>query len=150
MFAKAFNCVNEFLESDEFSVSRFWPWSLVYYWKNKLLWCAQIWYFLFLKWYNDQELILFPPFLKNLIIYFVVQGVLSAVVLSLIPIIRPFEWQSLFLPVSFVSYCFSLVIHYWWWKFYQINSRDFEIYDLRICENVEGLIFLHMPFSWPK
>lgn len=32
-----------------------------------------------------------------------VQGVLSAVVLSLIPIIRPFQWQSLFLPVRSVS-----------------------------------------------
>lgn len=29
------------------------------------------------------------------------QGVLSAVVLSLIPIIRPFQWQSLLLPVIF-------------------------------------------------
>lgn len=32
-----------------------------------------------------------------------VQGVLSAVVLSLIPIIRPFQWQSLFLPVRSVT-----------------------------------------------
>lgn len=28
------------------------------------------------------------------------QGVLSATVLSLIPMIRPFQWQSLMLPVS--------------------------------------------------
>ncbi|XP_058005811.1 uncharacterized protein LOC110660094 isoform X3 [Hevea brasiliensis] len=28
-----------------------------------------------------------------------IQGVLSAIVLSLVPIIRPFQWQSLFLPV---------------------------------------------------
>ena len=32
------------------------------------------------------------------------QGVLSATVLSLIPMIRPFEWQSLLLPVSLTAF----------------------------------------------
>ncbi|KAL0003009.1 hypothetical protein SO802_016790 [Lithocarpus litseifolius] len=31
-------------------------------------------------------------------------GVLSAVVLSLIPLIRPFQWQSLLLPVSMMAF----------------------------------------------
>jgi hypothetical protein len=38
------------------------------------------------------------PFI--LAIFDTMQGVLSAVVLSLIPMIRPFQWQSLLLPVS--------------------------------------------------
>lgn len=33
-----------------------------------------------------------------------IQGVLSAAVLSLVPMIRPFQWQSLFLPVSSLAF----------------------------------------------
>lgn len=39
----------------------------------------------------------------DLIQSFSLQGVLSAMVLSLIPIIRPFEWQCLLLPVSLTT-----------------------------------------------
>lgn len=51
-------------------------------------------------------LLVFLEFHEELIHFLIlqqVQGVLSAVVLSLIPIIRPFQWQSLFLPVSFLT-----------------------------------------------
>lgn len=53
---------------------------------------------------ENHQLSLFPLSKKLKTFLLTLQGVLSAVVLAIIPIIRPFEWQSLFLPVSFAIF----------------------------------------------
>lgn len=39
------------------------------------------------------------------------QGILSALVLSVIPLIRPYQWQSLLMPVILVlpDFCFNII-----------------------------------------
>lgn len=51
------------------------------------------------------------------------QGVLSATVLSLMPMIRPFEWQSLLLPVS----CSTFGINLFLFEIYFLRETLFEI-----------------------
>lgn len=67
------------------------------------------------------------------------QGVLSAIVLSLVPMIRPFQWQSLLLPVSSVSFNRTGSIFSWW---------QCHIY-LIICEPCfSGFTWKNARFSW--
>lgn len=64
------------------------------------------------------------------------QGVLSAIVLSIIPIIRPFQWQSLFLPVG------------WTWS--RLPSATIRVFLLLVLLNVFSfiLVFFVQRFPW--
>lgn len=49
------------------------------------------------------ELLIFHQSLMETFYFFHDQGILSASVLSVIPLIRPYQWQSLLMPVWFLS-----------------------------------------------
>lgn len=74
------------------------------------------------------------------------QGILSAAVLSVIPLIRPYQWQSLLMPVWILSFYFKMNVGFHIWISF-LHLIVFDEHTFQVLPN-DMLEFLDAPVPY--